>query len=96
LGTVDGLLKWLPPGVAHHEGFSGSIHLVKRLGENLGLELEAIAVGNRPPPENRLPHAVLRDRLNHYSSCQTASRPVETSERSIGNDHRWRSSDDRL
>ncbi len=51
INTTTRILLVLPPGIAHHGGFSESVHLVKRLGENLGLELEAIAVGNRPPPE---------------------------------------------
>ena len=51
INTTTRILLVLPPGIAHHEGFSESVHLVKRLAENLGIEVEAIAVGNRPPPE---------------------------------------------
>lgn len=49
INTTTRILLVLPPGIGHHEGFSEGIYLVKRLAENLGVTLEAIAVGNRPP-----------------------------------------------
>ena len=51
INTTTRILLVLPPGISHHEGFSESVSLVKRLAENLGIELEAIAIGTRPPPE---------------------------------------------
>ncbi|WP_178917208.1 cation:proton antiporter [Natronomonas gomsonensis] len=49
VNTTRRILLVLPPGIGHHEGFAESIHLVKRLAENLGVGVEAIAVGDRPP-----------------------------------------------
>ena len=51
INTTTRILLVLPPGIAHHSGFSESAHLVKRLAENLGVEIEAIAIGDRPPAE---------------------------------------------
>lgn len=51
INTATRILLVLPPGIGHHEGFSESVHLLKRLAENLGIEVEAISIGHRPPPE---------------------------------------------
>jgi nucleotide-binding universal stress UspA family protein len=51
INTVTRVLLVLPPAVGYHEGFSESIYLVKRLAENLGVLLRAVAVGSHLSPE---------------------------------------------
>ncbi|PSQ10174.1 hypothetical protein BRC93_10795 [Halobacteriales archaeon QS_5_70_15] len=51
INTVTRVRLVLPPAVGYHEGFSESIYLVKRLAENLGVPLRAVAVGSHLPPE---------------------------------------------
>jgi len=51
INTVTRVVLVLPPAVGYHEGFSESIYLVKRLVENLGVPLQAVAVGSHLSPE---------------------------------------------
>lgn len=50
LNTTTRILLVLPPGIRYHDGFSESISLVKRLAESLSIEINAVAVGQQPPP----------------------------------------------
>lgn len=50
INTTERILLVFPPRIAHHDGFSEAVSLAKRLADRLGIEIEAIAVGNRPPP----------------------------------------------
>ncbi|WP_224447004.1 hypothetical protein [Haloprofundus salilacus] len=49
INTTSRILLILPPSIGHHEEFSESVYLVKRLAENLGVGLEVIADGAWPP-----------------------------------------------
>lgn len=51
VNTATRILIILPPGIGHHGGFAESIYLIKRLADKLGIDVEAIAIGTRPPPE---------------------------------------------
>jgi len=48
LNTTSRMLLVLPPGIDHHEGFSETMYLLRRLEENLGISMEVFAVGGRP------------------------------------------------
>ena len=51
INTTERMVIVLPPAISYHDGFVESITLLKRLGDNLGIPIEAYAVGDRISPD---------------------------------------------